>query len=65
MSSYLALKIGYITKHIYNKGGLIDPPLSFLYIAISRNDFAFSGKPLIFSLQDEVYFIGGGAAGGL
>ena len=41
------------------------PPLTFGYIAVFRNDFALSGKPLIFSLQDEVYFIGGGAAGGL
>ena len=47
------------------QGELIDPPLSFWYIAVFRNDFALSGKPLIFSLQDEAYFIGGGAAGGL
>ena len=29
MSSYLALKIGYITKHIYNKGGWLTPPWVF------------------------------------
>ena len=31
------------------KGGLADetPPLSFWYVAVFRNDFAFSEKPLI------------------
>ena len=46
-------------------GGWLNPSLSFWYIAVFRNDFAFSGKPLMFFLQDEVYFIGGGAIGDL
>ena len=33
-------------------------------VAAFPNDFVFSEKPLIFQ-QDEVYFMGGGAAGGL
>ena len=55
------------TPTVVQGGGLIEPPypLSFWYIAVFRNDFAFGGKLLIFPLQDEIYFIGGGAAGGL
>ena len=34
-------------------GGGLDrtPPQSFLYVAVFRNDFALSGKPLIFSAR--------------
>ena len=31
--------------------------------AVFQNDFAFTGKPFI-SQKDEVFFMGGGAAGG-
>ena len=31
--------------------GLMESPLSFLNVAIFRNDFALSGKPLIFSTR--------------
>ena len=34
-------------------------------VAVFRNDFTFSGKPLIFLTRSWVYFMGGGAAGGL
>ena len=40
------------------------PRLSFWYVAVFWNNFAFSGKPLIFLTRLQVYFIGGGAAGG-
>ena len=48
-------------------GGGMDgiPLLSFWYVAVFWNNFAFSGKPLIFLTRLQVYFIGGGAAGGL
>ena len=47
-------------------GGELDgtPPQSILYVAVFRNDFAF-GESLSSSRQDEVHFMGGGAAGGL
>ena len=47
-------------------GGQLDgtPPQSILYVAVFRNDFAF-GESLSSSRQDEVHFMGGGAAGGL
>ena len=40
------------------------PPLGFWYAAIFRNDFAFSGKPLIFSTRWGILH-GWCAAGGL
>ena len=40
------------------------PPQSILYVAVFRNDFAFV-ESLSSSRQDEVHFMGGGAAGGL
>ena len=48
-------------------GGLVlppPPPLGFWYAAIFRNDFAFSGKPLIFSTRWGILH-GWCAAGGL
>ena len=47
-------------------GGELDgtPPQSILYVAVFRNDFAFV-ESLSSSRQDEVHFMGGGAAGGL
>ena len=41
------------------------PPLTFLYVAIFKNDFAFSGKPLIFSTIMRSILWAGGAARGL
>ena len=41
------------------------PLLSFWYVAVFWNNFTFSGKPLIFLTRLQVYFMGGGAAGGL
>ena len=39
------------------------PPQSILYVAVFQNDLpSWKAFP---SRQDEVYFIGGGAAGGL
>ena len=47
-------------------GGMDGIPLpSFWYVAVFRNNFTFSGKPLIFLTRLQVYFVGGGAAGGL
>ena len=48
-------------------GGGMDgiPLLSFWYVAVFWNNFTFSGKPLIFLTRLQVYFMGGGAAGGL
>ena len=47
-------------------GGELDgtPPQSILYVAVFRNDFAFV-ENFSSSRQDEVHFMGGGAAGGL
>ena len=47
-------------------GGELDgtPPQSILYVAVFRNDFAFV-ESLSSSRQDEAYFMGGSAAGGL
>ena len=36
----------------------------FWYVAVFQNDFAFSGKPLIFSTRWGINFMGGGSAGG-
>ena len=48
------------------EGGLMEPPpLTFLYVAIFKNDFAFSGKPLIFSTIMRSILWAGGAARGL
>ena len=33
------------------------PPKSFWYVAELRNDFAFSGKSLIFSTKLEIFYI--------
>ena len=45
--------------------GLTEPfPGDLICFAVFQNDFAFSGKPFS-SQHDEVYFMGGGAAGGL
>ena len=63
----------YIQSHPHRgtrgRGGGVDrTPLGFWYVALFWNNF---GKPLISveslwsSLQDEVYFMGGGAAEGL
>ena len=41
------------------------PLPSFWYVAVFGNNFTFSGKPLIFLTRLQVYFVGGGAAGGL
>ena len=47
-------------------GGMDGIPLpSFWYVAVFGNNFTFSGKPLIFLTRLQVYFVGGGAAGGL
>ena len=47
---------------------LMNPPWVFDMLQYFETIFAFSWKPLIFksksSLQDKVYFMGGGAAGG-
>ena len=37
-------------------GGLMEPPLSFLYVAVFRNDFATSGKPLTFSRRQGILY---------
>ena len=36
------------SKGWYKGGGGMEPPLSFLYVAVFWNDFSFSGKLLIF-----------------
>ena len=43
-------------------GGVMEPLLGFLYVTTFWKDFAFS---LWCALQDEVYIMGCGAAGGL
>ena len=45
------------TPHRGTRGRGVDgtPPQSFWYVAVFRNDFALSGKPLIFSTK--VFFI--------
>ena len=45
-------------------GGADRPPKSFWYVAVFRNDFTFSGKPLILSTRWGI-FMGCNAAGGL
>ena len=35
----------------YKERGMMEPPLGFWHVAIFRNDFAFSGKPLILSTR--------------
>ena len=37
-------------------GGLMEPSLSFLYVAVFRNDFATSGKPLTFSRRQGILY---------
>ena len=37
------------------QGGM-DPPLSFWYVAVFRNDFAFSGKPLVFCTRWGIFY---------
>ena len=34
----------------------MEPPLSFLYVAVFRNDFATSGKPLTFSRRQGILY---------
>ena len=47
-------------------GGMDGIPLpSFWYVAVFGNNFTFNGKPSIFLTRLQVYFVGGGAAGGL
>ena len=46
-------------------GGSDETPLSFWYVSVFRNDFAFSGKPFIFSTSWGIFFMAGGATGGL
>ena len=50
-------------------GRLMEPPWVFDMLQYFETIIAFHWKPLIFksksSLQDKVYFMGGGAAGGL
>ena len=36
--------------------GVWTPPLSFWYVAVFRNDFAFSGKPLILSKSWGIFY---------
>ena len=43
-------------------GGVMEPLLGFLYVTMFWKDFAFS---LWCALQDEIYIMGCGAAGGL
>ena len=43
----------------------LTPPLGFWYVAISRNDFAFSGKSSIFSTRWGIFYGWWPAAGGL
>ena len=38
------------------EGGGMDPPLSFWYVAVFRNDFAFSGKPLVFCTRWGIFY---------
>ena len=56
----------FIPPTMVHGGGLVPPlsPLGFWYAAIFRNDFAFIGKPLIFSTRWGI-FHGWCAAGGL
>ena len=37
-------------------GGWWNPPLSFWYVAVFRNDFAISGKPLTFSKIQGIFY---------
>ena len=34
----------------------MDPPLNFWYVAVFRNDFAFSGKPLVFCTRWGIFY---------
>ena len=51
----------------YKGGGWTLPPLlqNFWYVAVFRNDFTFSGEAFDLLYKMKVYFIDGGAAGGL
>ena len=49
------------TREGGGNSGWKPPSKSFLYVALFRNDFPFSGKPLIFSTRWGIF----GAAGGL
>ena len=40
----------------YKGEGLMDPPFSFWCVAVFRNDFAFSGKPLIFLIRWSIFY---------
>ena len=47
-------------------GGVVDgPPLEFLICCSISRLFYLQLRAFDFSLQDEPYFVGGGAAGGL
>ena len=37
-------------------GGSIEPPLGFWYVALFWNNFAFGGKPLIFSTRWGIFY---------
>ena len=40
----------------YGGGGDRTPPRSFWYVAVFRNDFTFSGKPLIFLTRWSIFY---------
>ena len=41
----------------YKRGVDGTPPQGFSYVGVFRNDFAFSGKPLIFSTRFGILFL--------
>ena len=64
--------LGHTRSHtravVQGGGGGVDgapPPLPFFYVAIFKNDFAFSGKHLIFPTIMRSILWAGGAARGL
>ena len=54
------LTLGHTRKVLAHRGtrggGLTKPPLSFWYVAVFRNDFAISGKPLTFSKIQGIFY---------
>ena len=57
---FFNLTLGHTRKVLAHRGtrggALMRPPLSFWYVAVFRNDFAISGKPLTFSKIQGIFY---------